>query len=48
MDETHIAVRNCEKTIVMLRELKVVQLLLTKQRREDPLLFALDAVVRQH
>ena len=48
MSERHVAVRNCEKTIVMLRELQVVQLLLTKQRREDPLFFTLDAVVRQH
>ncbi len=48
MSETRIAVRNCEKTIGVLRKKVVVQLLLAKQRREDPLIFSLDAVVRQH
>ncbi len=48
VSETRIAVRNCEKSIRVLRKLVVVQLLLAEQRREDPLLFALDAVVRQH
>ena len=41
-------VRNCEKAFGLLKEMKMVQHLLAKQRREDPLVVTLDPVVRQH